>query len=423
MQDAGNVDATLRRQDRLLATLERLLELPATEVKVTLGQAAQLIAEVLAADKIDIFFHDNTTETLVALGTSDTPMGRKQKAIGLDRLPMANGGRVVEVFLTGTSYITGHADQDPEELPGVKVGLGIHSSAITVLEAGNQHRGVLLASSATEEFFSEQDLRFLEAVARWLGIVLHRAELIERMKQEAVEQGRRLAAEELLTIMAHDLRNYLTPLKGRLTLVEWRARRDNREQDVRDTGAANHTLRLLERVISDLLDLARLNQGIFVVTTQPVNLVEVVQVVVPAFQTEETEIRVNTPAEVILPADPERMRQVLENLLANAITYAPKHTPIEVRITVERRADGPWVLLTVSNQGTTISPERMTTLFHPFVAGTQSTGLGLGLYLANRIAQAHDGTLTVDSPEGQGVHITFALPVEEEELIVREQNT
>ena len=420
MQNAGNVDATLRRQDRLLATLERLLELPATEVKVTLSQAAQLIAEVLAADKVDIFFHDNTNETLVALGTSDTPMGRKQKAIGLDRLPMANGGRVVEVFLTGISYLTGHADQDPEELPGVKVGLDIRSSAITVLEAGTQHRGVLLASSATEEFFSEQDLRFLEAVARWLGIVLHRAELIERMKQEAVEQGRRLAAEELLTIMAHDLRNYLTPLKGRLTLVEWRARRDNREQDLRDVGAANHTLRLLERVISDLLDLARLNQGIFVVTPEPVNLVEVVQVVVPAFQTEETEIQVNTPTEVTLPVDPERMRQVLENLLANAITHAPKHTPIEVRITIERRGDGPWVLLTVSNQGTGISPERIATLFHPFVAGTQSTGLGLGLYLANRIAQAHDGTLTVDSPEGQGVHITLALPVEEEELIVRE---
>ena len=141
MQNAGNVDATLRRQDRLLATLERLLELPATEVKVTLGQAAQLIAEVLAADKVDIFFHDNTNETLVALGTSDTPMGRKQKAIGLDRLPMANGGRVVEVFLTGISHLTGHADQDPKELPGIKVSLGIRSSAITVLEAGTQHRG------------------------------------------------------------------------------------------------------------------------------------------------------------------------------------------------------------------------------------------------------------------------------------------
>jgi len=70
-------------------------------VKATLHQAASLIAEVLAADKVDIFFHDLGSETLVALGTSDTPMGRKQRAIGMDRLPLANRGRSVEVFLTG----------------------------------------------------------------------------------------------------------------------------------------------------------------------------------------------------------------------------------------------------------------------------------------------------------------------------------
>jgi two-component system, OmpR family, sensor kinase len=55
------------------------------------------------------------------------------------------------------------------------------------------------------------------------------------------------------------------------------------------------------------------------------------------------------------------------------------------------------------------------------VAGSQSTGLGLGLYLAKRIAEAHAGTLTLDSPGGQGMQATLALPVEEEELIVGEQ--
>jgi hypothetical protein len=71
-----------------------------------------------------------------------------------------------------------------------------------VFQVQHQHRGVLVAVSATPDFFSPQDLRFLEAVGRWIGIVVDRAELVERMRQEAVEQGRRLAAEELLTIMA-----------------------------------------------------------------------------------------------------------------------------------------------------------------------------------------------------------------------------
>src|SRR5712671_200584 len=228
MKQAFDKDVTSQRQDRLLTILEGLLELPATEVKVTLDQATSLIAEVLAADKVDVFFHEPASETLVALGTSDTPMGRKQRAIGMDRLPLANRGRSVEVFLTGTSYFTHHADQDPEELVGVRVGLDVKSEIAAVFEVETQRRGVLLVVSSTPEFFSEQDLHFVEAVARWTGIVIHRAELIERTKREAVEQGRRLAAEELLTIMAHDLGNYLTPLKGRIALLERRARRDGR---------------------------------------------------------------------------------------------------------------------------------------------------------------------------------------------------
>src|SRR6202022_3526917 len=97
----------------------------------------------------------------------------------------------------------------------------------------------------------------------------------------------------------------------------------------------------------------------------------------------------------------------------------PKQTPIVVEGTIERRMDGPWMILTVSNAGSSLPAERLATFFHPFVAGSQSTDLGLGLNLANRIAAAHGGTLTIDSPAGQGVQVTLALPVEEEELILR----
>src|SRR6266699_562206 len=221
------------------------------------------------------------------------------------------------------------------------------------------------------------------------------SELLERQRQAVVEQGRRLAAEELLTIMAHDLRNYLTPLKGRLERLERRARREGREKDLHDATATINILNRLGRVISDLLDVARLNQGIFTIHPQPINLVDLVQ-------------------QVVLSADPDRLRQVLENLLANAVKYAPDHTPIEVQVDRERRADGLWMLLTVSNTGPGILAELRPQLSRPFVAGMTSTGLGLGLYLANRIAAAHLGTLTVDSPQGQGMQVTLALPMEDE---------
>jgi signal transduction histidine kinase len=407
-------DGISQRTDRLLATLERLLELPATRVTNTLNQAVQLVAEVLEADKVDAFFYDPSAETLVALGTSDTPMGRRQKAIGLDRLPMVNGGRTVEVFLTGTPYLTGHADQDPIELVGVTKGLGVISEMAVVFEVETQRRGVLLVSSGTPDFFTQQDLYFLQAVARWIGILIGRAEAVERMRYEAVDQGRRLAAEELLTIMAHDLRNYLTPLQGRIELLLRRAYREKRTQDIHDAGAAASTLRLLERIISDLLDVARLNQGIFAINPQPMNLVALVEEVVPTFRAPEVPIHVHAPSEIVLSADPNRLRQLLENLLANAVKHAPKKTPVEVKVDVEKREDGSWAVLRVSNQGPSIPTELLENLFHPFVADSQSTGLGFGLYLASKIAEAHAGTLTVDSSKDQGVHFTFALPIEED---------
>jgi hypothetical protein len=86
----------------LLATLERILEGETPEIQPTLVRASNLVAEVLNADKVDVFLsNDAQVDTLVAGGTSQTPMGQRQKELGLDRLAVSNGGRIVEVFQTG----------------------------------------------------------------------------------------------------------------------------------------------------------------------------------------------------------------------------------------------------------------------------------------------------------------------------------
>src|SRR5215218_6085089 len=160
--------------NRLLATLEQLLAIEETDLHGALDRACQMVAEALRADKVDAALYDATTETLVAVGTSHTPMGRKQHAIGMNRLPVANGGREVEVFLTGVPYATGHADQDPEQLRGMTEGLGIRSAITVPLEVAGTRRGVFLASSARPDYFGDADLPFLEAVSRWVGMVAHR---------------------------------------------------------------------------------------------------------------------------------------------------------------------------------------------------------------------------------------------------------
>jgi two-component system OmpR family sensor kinase len=399
-------------EKRLLATLERLLAIEATEMRTALGHAAQLVAEALGADKVDAFVHDPATDTLVAVGVSDTPMGHRERAIGMDRLPLANGGRTVEVFLTGQPYVVANADQDSGELIGIVQGLGVRSTLAAPLLVAGERRGVFLAASSQADFFSTRDIHFLEAVGHWVGMVAHRAELVEHIARDAVVRGRRVAAEELVTVLAHDLRNYLTPLRARIDLIRRRARRENRRREVQDADIALQELERLSRLINDLLDGARLEQGIFAIEPEPFDLADLARQTAHALTTPTTPVVVDAPDELVITADPNRVRQALENLLANALKHSPQGAPVTITVERRKRARAAWAIVTVADRGPGIPPDVLPRLFDRFAAGSGSTGLGLGLYLARRIAEVHGGTLTVDSRPGKGATFHLALPAE-----------
>jgi len=165
-----------------------------------LNEASTLVGVALRADKVDVFLYDAKSQSLVAMGTSATPMGRRQHAIGLNRQPIANGGAAVRVFESGTSYMTRRADHDPEQLRGMVDGLGILSTMDVPFEVDGQRRGILQADSQQPDFFTERDVRFLESVAGWIGIVTHRAELVGQAVLEGERRGRRQAGDELRRI-------------------------------------------------------------------------------------------------------------------------------------------------------------------------------------------------------------------------------
>jgi GAF domain-containing protein len=182
---------------RLLETLQQVLAIDELDLRGALGTACTQVVEALGADKADLFLYEAESETLVALGTSDTEAGRRQHQIGMDRQPLANGGVVVGVFRSGQAYRTGRADEDPEQLRGMVEGLGVRSEINVPLEVRGVRRGVLSVVSRQPDLFTEADLQFLVAVAGWIGIVAHRAELFEQATTDAARRGRREAADEL----------------------------------------------------------------------------------------------------------------------------------------------------------------------------------------------------------------------------------
>lgn len=397
---------------RLLQTLEAILSLDDSDLQAALSQAATLISAALDIEKVDVFFFDPSHMTLVVQGLSSTEMGRHQIEIGMDRLPLANGGRIVEVYQTGKTYHTGHADQDPEVLLGFTQGLGIRSILAVALDVAGERRGVLQAASARPDAFADRDVTFLESVVRWLGMLIQRAESLAQLEQQAVVQGRRMAAEELVTIMAHDLRNYLAPLQTRLALLQRSVQKKQWPQVGIHAGDLEQLVQRFVHIIDDVLDIGRLEAGLFSLQLQSVHLTELLTQIQHDFTAPTTPITLLAPEDVLLTADPNRLRQAIENVVANAIKHTPPNTPITLQVSQQVRDGQSWVLIDVQDQGQGIPPEVLPHIFERFRTGDPAAGLGMGLYLAYQIMLAHHGTITVASMAASGTRFTFALPLD-----------
>lgn len=407
MLPAGAVLRIANPADQV-ATLERLLAISAAEPVEALIATADLVAEAFGAEKVDVFLFDAARDTLVALGSSTQPLSALQKKHGLDTLAIGNGGRTVEVFLTGRTYVSGDVDQDREELRGIREKLGIRSQVGVALEMGATRRGVLLLASQTRGAWSETDARFAETVGRWVSAVLRQSEMVKALADNAVTTGRRMAAEELLTVFAHDVRNLIYPVDLSMHVVQRRAERAERGDDVRDATKARTGLARLSALVNDVLDVARLERGLMTFDLESTPLVAFLGEIAGVVSTAAHVVVVSAPGEIHALVDPARFRQALENILANAVKHSPAGAPVNV--IVERRAvaGGFVAAIHVTDEGPGIAADLAPHIFQRGVSG--GSGLGLGLYLARQIALGHGGDLAVESRAGAGARFVVTLP-------------
>jgi DNA-binding CsgD family transcriptional regulator len=164
--EQGSSDA-----ETILGLLETLREVDSATARDAMAHATNVLATAFAADKVDAFFHDPEADMLIALGTSQTPMGKRQHELDLHRLPLFNGGRAAWVFREKRAFHAGHLENDPEELLGVRRDLGVRSTIAVPIEVGPDQHGVLVASSHHPEHFTENQVQLLQFVAYWIGMV------------------------------------------------------------------------------------------------------------------------------------------------------------------------------------------------------------------------------------------------------------
>jgi signal transduction histidine kinase len=199
-------------------------------------------------------------------------------------------------------------------------------------------------------------------------------------------------------------------MRGYVDLLRSFAEREGRARDVGYAAQVSAGLERLQRMIDDLMDVNRLELGLFALSLQPVDLAELVRRTADVLEAPNAPIVVRAPDDLVVSADADRLRQALENLIGNALAHGPGGAPVAVQVDREERTGGPWAVVRVRDAGPGIAPELLPTLFERFARGAGSTGLGLGLYLARGIAEAHGGTLTVESTPGQGTTFHLALP-------------
>jgi signal transduction histidine kinase len=212
----------------------------------------------------------------------------------------------------------------------------------------------------------------------------------------------------LMADIAHELRTPLSVIQGRLEgLLDGVYPRD----DARLNEVLEET-RILARLVEDLRTLANAESGMLALQREPTDAAILIQDVVSSLSPEadrrRVSLRVDVPSDLpLLSIDPLRIREVLANLLSNALP----HTPAGGGVSITARVVDQRLVVTVADTGSGIATEDLPRIFDRFYKGVQSRGSGLGLTIARNLVTAHGGEISAESRPGQGTTITFTLPL------------
>lgn len=237
---------------------------------------------------------------------------------------------------------------------------------------------------------------------------LYIAEL-ERAVEKISTEDR--AKSEFIAILAHELRNPLSPIVSGIEIMRLREGDGEMKQPLTDM---HDNARSMKRLLDDLLDIARITQRRFKIQREPIELrgtvMRALGTVDELMRKRHHQVEVSLPEEdVWIAVDPARFDQILLNLLNNAVKY----TDPGGRIRITARREGAALTLHVADTGIGIAPEMRETIFEPFRQLRPGTagGLGIGLSITKRLVEMHQGTIAVESGgPGHGSTFTITLP-------------
>jgi len=314
------------------------------------------------------------------------------------------------------------AAQDPERYERL-LALGIYSVIIVPLFARERILGVLTLARAdigrtTERHpFTNEDLSLAEDIGRRAALAIDNAQLYAaEQRARAQAEAASAAKSEFLATMSHELRTPLNAILGYAELMTLGIRGELNDAQRDDLTRIRQSGQYLLGLINDLLNFARLEAGRVEVATKEIDVFHTIADVETLLRPQLTGKRIRyvvTPSAhaVHAVADEEKLRQILVNLLGNAV----KFTGEGGTITVSAREHDDDVMIDVIDTGVGIPADKLTAIFEPFVQLGRTRispveGTGLGLAISRELARAMHGDLTATSIVGNGSTFTVRLP-------------
>jgi PAS domain S-box-containing protein len=403
-----------QKRTALLAEASRVLS-SSFDYQTTLAALVRLAVPTLADYcALDILVGEDSFERIGEAHVDPTKSMLIRKVATFPRSALTASHPLIRVMSTGQPVLQAEVTTEFirsafAELPQAQIveALGPRSLiCVPLVDAGKSIGALTLVTSGSGRVYDEADLFLAADVARRAAVVVEHARLFHQ-----AEQATR-ARDDILAVVAHDLRNPLNTVTMAVSLM-LETTPVERTQERRQQEIVRRAADRMNRMIQDLLDVKRMESGHLTIDVKPespdVHVNDTIDMLRPLATGSsiamEASIGENLPSVL---ADTSRIQQVLSNLVGNAL----KFTPREGTITVAADLLDTEVRFAVIDSGPGIPPEQVPHIFGRFWQARSSDrrGIGLGLAIAKGIVEAHNGRIWVESQVGVGSTFYFTLP-------------